>query len=124
MLAADTYFEFGFGCATLFNTHLHELANAFLIEYFEGIGLDDAMFLVELEELGSVVAREAEGHLGKVVCTEREEVSNLCNLVCNESCTGHLNHCTNLVGYAAACFLEYLCSSDVDDVCLVLDFLE
>ena len=56
MLTADADLELGLGRTAFFNTHLDELANTFLIEHFERIGLDDAVFLVELEELGSVVA--------------------------------------------------------------------
>ena len=56
VFATDADFEFGTGCAAFLDTHFHELPNTFLVEDFEGVGLDYAVFLVELEELGSVVA--------------------------------------------------------------------
>ena len=124
MFAADADFEFRLGCTAFFNAHLDELANAFLIENFEGIGLDDAVFLVELEELGSVVARETEGHLGKVVGTKGEEVGHGCDLIGAEGCTGNLDHGADLVVNVCAFFLEYLGCSDVDHVGLMLDFFE
>ena len=124
MFAADTHFEFGFGRAAFFHAHSYELANAFLIEHFERIGLDDSVFFVEFEELGSIVARESEGHLGKVVGTEREEVGYGSNLISYESSTGNLDHGTYFIGYALSFFLKHLGGSDIDDVCLVLDFLE
>ena len=74
MLTADTNLELGLGGTTFLYTHAYKLAYAFLIEYFEGVGLDDAVLFVELEELGCVVTRETEGHLGEVVGTEAEEV--------------------------------------------------
>ena len=50
MFTADTYLEFGLSCTTLLDTHLHKLTYTFLIKHFEGIGLDDTVLLVELEE--------------------------------------------------------------------------
>ncbi len=84
VLAADTDFEFGLDAAAFLYAHADELAYADLVEYFEGIGLDYAVFLVEFEEFGSVVAREAEGHLGQVVGAEGEEVGNLSDFVGGE----------------------------------------
>ena len=46
------------------------LADAFLVEYSKGIGLDDAVLFVVFKEFGGVVAREAKCHLGKVVGAE------------------------------------------------------
>ena len=70
MLAADTYLELGLGGATFLYTHSHELAYAFLVEDGEGVGLDYAVLLVEFKELGRIVTREAECHLGEVVGAE------------------------------------------------------
>jgi len=89
VLATDADLEVGIGGAAFLDTHLYELAYTLLVEYLEGIGLDDAVLLVELEELGSVVTREAEGHLGEVVGSEREELGNLGNLVGHEGCAGN-----------------------------------
>ena len=52
--------------AAFFYAHANELADANLVEDFEGVGLDYAVVLVEFKELGSVVAREAECHLCEV----------------------------------------------------------
>lgn len=45
MFAADTNLEVGVGGTTLFNAHADELAYAFLVKHFEGIGLDEAISL-------------------------------------------------------------------------------
>lgn len=124
MLAANTYLEFGTGCAAFLNAHLYELAHTFLIKDFEGIGLDDAVFLIEFEELGSVIAGETEGHLGKVIGAEGEEFGYLGDLICYQGSAGYLDHSTDEVGEGFALFLEYFGGSSVDDVGLVLDLLE
>lgn len=124
VLAADADLEVGAGGTAFLDAHLNELADAFLVEHFEGIGLDDAVLLVELEELGSVVTREAEGHLGEVVGAEREEFGYFGDLVGGEGCAGNLDHCAYEVGERLALLLEYLGGGGVDDVGLVLDFLQ
>ena len=70
VFATDADFEFGACGTTFLDAHLYELANAFLIEDFEGVSFDDAVLFVEFEEFGSVVTREAEGHLCEVVGTK------------------------------------------------------
>ena len=82
------------------------------------------MLLVILEKLGSVVTREAESHLGEVVGTEREELRNLRDLVGHESGAGNLDHRAYEVGERLALLLKYLGCGSVDDVGLVLDFLQ
>lgn len=70
VFATDADFELGTSGTAFLDAHLYELAHAFLIEDFERIGLDDAVLFVEFEEFGSVITREAEGHLCEVVGTE------------------------------------------------------
>ena len=92
MFAADAYFEFGFNTTAFFNAHADELADTFLVENFKWIGLDDAVFFVEFQELGCIIARETEGHLGEVIGAEREEVCNSSDLVGGKSRTGNFDH--------------------------------
>ena len=124
MFAADADFQLGLDAATFADAHFNELAYANLVEDFEGIGLDDAVFLVEFEELGSIVTREAEGHLGEVVGAEGEEVGYGGNLVGGERCTRYFDHGAYEVGQALTLLFEDLGGGGVDDVCLVLDFFE
>ena len=124
MFAADADFQLGLDAATFADAHFDELAYADLVEDFEGIGLDDAVFLVEFEELGSIVTREAEGHLGEVVGAEGEEVGYGGNLVGGERCTRYFDHGAYEVGQALALLFEDFGGGGVDDVCLVLDFFE
>lgn len=56
VFAADADLEVGTGCAAFFYAHADELTDAFLVEDFEGVDFDDAVFLVEFEEFGCVVA--------------------------------------------------------------------
>ena len=124
MFAADTDFEVGIGGTAFLNTHAYELAYTCLVKYFEGVGLDDSVFLVEFEEFGSVVAGIAESHLSEVVGTEREEIGHLSDFVCGESSTGHFNHCADFVLNRIAFFLEYLGCGGVDYISLILELLE
>src|ERR1017187_7622828 len=57
VLAADADFEFGIGLASQLDSHLHQLADAFLIEDGERIVGEDLVLLVVLLELRIVVAR-------------------------------------------------------------------
>lgn len=70
VLAADADFEIGTGCTTFLYSHSYKLTNTYLIEYLEGIYLDDAVVFVEFQEFGCVVTRETEGHLREVVRSE------------------------------------------------------
>ena len=121
MLAADTHFEVCFRRAAFFSTHANELSNTFLVEYCKRIVFEDTFFLIYLEEFACVVARESESHLGKVVCTEREEVGNLSNLIGCQSCTRNFNHRTDFVLYTFAAFCKYFFCSVGNNLSLHLE---
>ncbi len=98
MFTADAHFKFGLDTTAFFYAHTDELAYAFLIKNFEGIGLDYAMLLIELEELGRIITREAECHLCEVVGTKREEVGNRRYFIGCKSRAGNFNHGAYEVG--------------------------
>ena len=85
VLAADTDMESGIDGLAELDRHIHQLANAGLIELSERIVLKDLSVIVSVEELTCVVTAEAEGHLSQVVGTEAEEVSLGSNLVSSQS---------------------------------------
>ena len=54
----------------------------------ERVGFVNLRLVIGGEELGRVVAAEAEGHLGQVVGAEAEELSFLSDLAGSQGCTG------------------------------------
>ena len=85
MLAADTYVKVRVNRFAEFDCHLHQLANASLIQLSERIAFKDLSIIVSTEELTSIVTREAVSHLSQVVCTEAEEISFLSDFVSSQS---------------------------------------
>ena len=81
VLAADAQLDVGASLAAQLGSHLHQLANAVLIQTREGIALEDLVLVVAVEELAGVVAAEAEGHLSQVVGAEGEELGFLSDLI-------------------------------------------
>ena len=124
MFTANTNFEFRFNGASFLCSHANELSYAFLVEHFERICLDDAMFLIEFKEFRSVVARESVCLLRKVVSSEREEVGNCGDFICTEGRAGNLNHCSHFIRYALTFFFEHFGGCDVDHIGLILNFFE
>ena len=123
VLAADTDVELGVNRLAELDSHLHELANANLVELCKRIVLEDLGVIVSVEELTSIVSGEAECHLSKVVSTEAEEVSVLSDIVSCESCTRNLDHSTNLVLEIGTCCCDDLISSLYNDVLNELELL-
>src|SRR5215467_10847398 len=73
MLAADADFEIVAGFATFLDSHLHQLADAFLVEDGEWVVGEDLLVLVVLLELRVVVARKTHGGLREIIGAEAEE---------------------------------------------------
>src|SRR5699024_10450123 len=117
VLAADTYVELRINRLSKVDSHLHQLANANLIQLCERIVLEDLSIIVSVKELTCIVTGEAVCHLCQVVCTEAEEVSLCSNLVSCKSSSRDLDHCTNFVLQVASC------SSDLSVSCLNNKFL-
>ena len=59
MFAANAKLEFGLHRATTFAAHANEFADAVTVDRNERVLLIDAALLINLEETGSVVARNA-----------------------------------------------------------------
>ena len=103
MLAADAAMKLVIDRSAELEGHLHELANALLIELCERIILKDLGVIVSVEELACVVTAEAEGHLSKIVGAEAEEVSLCGDLISGKAGSGDLDHGADFVADVAAC---------------------
>ena len=97
MLAADTYVKVRVNRFAEFDSHLHQLANANLIQFCKWIVLEDLSVIVCVEEFTCIITGEAVCHLSKVVCTEAEEVCLFSDLISCKSCSRDLDHSTNFV---------------------------
>ena len=127
LLAADAQLDVGTGLAAEIRSHLHQAANAHLIELGEGIGLVDLVVVVAGQELAGVVTAEAEGHLGEVVGAEGEELGFLGDIVSSEGSAGDLDHGADLIVHVAAGLVDELARHGVDDaldVCQLAGFAD
>ena len=70
MLAADTQMQLRVHAAAQLAGHIHQLADALLVQLGEGIVLVDLLIVVSAEELAGIVTTEAEGHLRQIVGAE------------------------------------------------------
>ena len=99
VLTADTTVEFGTGAFTKLNSHLHQAANAVLIQLCEGIVFVDLSVVVSGQELACVVTAEAEGHLNQVVGAEAEELSFFCHFVGGEASSKKTSSVANFLSW-------------------------
>ncbi len=90
VLAADTVVQILAGSLCLGDSHLHQHANAGLIQLSKGIVLEDLGIIVSVQELACVVTGEAEGHLSQVVGAEAEELNFLRDLLSGQTCSSTL----------------------------------
>ena len=124
MLAADAQLDVGAGLLAQVGSHLHQFANADLIQLCEGIGLVDLLVVVGAQELAGVVTAEAEGHLSQVVGAEGEELGFLGDLVSGQSGTGDLDHGADFVMEVSAGFGDQLVRSFGDHAFNVSQLLD
>ena len=123
VFAADAAFEV-FACAAAFEYRLaDQLSHAVAVEDLERVVLQNAFLQVDRQELGDVVAREAERHLCQVVGTEREEFGDFGDLVGGDCRTRNFDHRADHVFQAVVTFGEDLLGCLVDDVLLVTQLL-
>ena len=97
MFATDAALEVGASATATLDTHLHQLADTFLVEVVERVGGDNLLVDIGLHDGVDVVAAETEGHLGQVVGTEAEELGHFGNLVGNQRYARNFNHGAELV---------------------------
>src|SRR5512133_2154723 len=81
MLAAHAEADVGARGLALVATHLHELADALLVDRDERFVLQDLLVDVLGQELACVIARHTEGGLGQIVRAEAEELGGLGELI-------------------------------------------
>ena len=78
MLSADSALEAWSRLSTFFDRHLHQSANAGLVNAFEWVDSKDLLLHIALEELPfRIVSAVAESHLREVVGSKAEEVTDL-----------------------------------------------
>ena len=123
VLAADAVVQLSAGGLALGDSHLHQLADAGLVQLGEGIVLIDLGIVVGGQELACIVTGEAEGHLSQVIGAEAEELSFLGDLVGSQAGTGDLNHGTNLVLQISAGSGDLGVSGSHNDILHELHFL-
>ena len=97
VLSADTALKVGPLAASTLDTVLNELAYALDIDGLERIGIENLVSEVVTHKCTYIVAAEAEGHLGKVVCTEGEELGGTGHTVRSKGCAGDLDHCAEVI---------------------------
>ena len=112
------------GGAAHFGGHLHQLADALLVEVGERIGLVDLVVVVGVEELAGVVAAEAERHLGQVVGAEGEELGLGGDLVGGQSGARDLDHGADVVLHVDAGLCDQLVGGGGHDVLDELQLLD
>ena len=104
MLAADVQLELRTSLAAQLAAHIVHAAHADLIQMLEGIGIEDAVFIIGRQELSGVVTAEAERHLGEVVGAEGEELGFLGDHVGGQRGARDLDHGAHEVAELHAVF--------------------
>src|SRR6266511_4589686 len=92
MLAADTDLQIRASRAAALGAHLHELADAFLVEYLEWVVLQQLALDIRRQEAPGIVAAQAKRRLRQVVGAEREELGLSGDLVGGEGGARELDH--------------------------------
>src|SRR5262245_34491478 len=97
MLAADTDFEIAARGAALLHRPVDQQTYAFLIEYSEGVSLEDFLVFVVARELRVIVAREAHRGLREIVGAEAEELGFARDLIGEQRGARDLDHSADQV---------------------------
>ena len=124
VLAADAAVQIGAGLFAEFDRHIHQFADADLVEPCKRIGFVDLVLVVRGQELAGVVAREAEGHLRQIVRAEAEEFRLFGDLVGGERRARDLDHRADFVLDVALRLGDELIGHFDDDVFDELHFLD
>ena len=124
VFAADAAVQRGTRLAAEIDCHLHQFADADLVELGKRIGLVDLVLVVRGQELACVVTREAKGHLREVVRAEAEELCLFRDLVGGERRARDLDHRADFVLDVALRFRNELIRDFDDDVLDELHFLD
>ena len=123
MFTANTDVHIRSYAAAELTSHIHELADTVLVELCKGIVFVDLGIVIGIKELTGVVTAEAEGHLGKVVGTEAEEFSFLCNFVSRQSSSRNFDHGTDFVLEVDAGLADFFIGDGDNNVLNELEFL-
>lgn len=97
VLAADAAMQVGTGASAEFDSHLHQFADADLVELGKRVELVDLVLVIRRQELARIVTGEAEGHLREVVRAEAEELRFLRDLVGGDRRARDLDHRADFV---------------------------
>ncbi len=113
VLAAYSAMECRTGGSAKLYSHIHQLADTDRVETCKRIRFVNLILIVRREELACVVTAEAEGHLGKIVGSEAEELSLFSYIVSGESSSRDLDHGADLIPeLGAACLYDLVSGLD------------
>ena len=107
VLAANTHLQLGSGGPALLHGDVHQLAYPDHVNALEGIHIEDALVEVGGQELAGIVAGQAQGCLGQVVGSKREELGHLGHLVGGQGRSRQLDHGSNQVGQLQSLLREH-----------------
>ena len=96
--------------------HIHQFADADLVEFRKRIGFVDLVRIVRGQEFAGVVTREAEGHLRQIVGAEAEELRLFRHLVRGERRARDLDHRADFVFEVALRFRDQFVRRFDDDL--------
>ena len=111
MLATDTYMHVRTYWLAKLDRHLHQLAHTGLIQFGKRIIFKNLGIIVSIQELTCIITGESIRHLSQIIRTKAEELSFLGNLVSRQSCSGNLDHGTNLILQVNICCCNFCVSS-------------
>src|SRR5207253_4633952 len=92
VFAADADLQIGFDVPATLGADTHQLADAFGVQYLEGIIGKNFSIDITREEAARVITAQTKSRLGQIVCAERKEVCVLRNLVGRQSRSRQLDH--------------------------------
>src|SRR5260370_1185533 len=119
---ADAHFEVGTSLAPVLDGHLDERTHTFAVEHCKRIFLPQLVIDIVLDELGVVVARDAERGLGEIVGAEAEEFGLGRHLVRSECGARDFNHGADHVFQLDAGSLDHFLGYALHNVLLGLQF--
>ena len=116
MFAADAAVQHRVFLTAFLYGHLHQLADAGLVQFAEGIKLINFLVVIAFQEFARIVPGEAKGHLGQVVGAKAEEVGFLRHVIRCQRGSRDFDHGADLVIQEVALFFHNLFRGFHDDI--------
>ena len=124
VLAADAAVHGRTGLLAESNRHIHQFADACLVQSRKRIGFVNLVLVVRRQEFARVVTRETEGHLRQIVGAEAEELRLFGDLVGGERRSRDLDHGADFVFEAALALFDEFVRRGNDDLFHERQFLD